>query len=74
MCSAGVLAASSGMLQLQEGASCSVSLMRLPHGGPQHEVQSLATAQPTTCIFLPSAQHLLAAGAAPPSDDLLKIF
>ena len=68
----GVLAAFSGMLQLQHGTSRGVSLMRLPHGGLQREVQSLATAQLTTCVLLPSPQHLLAAGAGPASHDLLK--
>ena len=65
LCRGGVLAASSGVLQLREGASRSVSLMRLPHCSGQHEVQSLPTAQPTTCVLIPSPQHLLAAGAAP---------
>ena len=70
VCSAGVLAASSGMLQLRDQTSRSASLLRLPHGSAQHEVQSLATAQPTTCVLMPSPQHLLAAGAAPASDWL----
>ena len=72
LCRAGVLAASSGVLQLQEGASHSVSLMRMPHGSAQHEVQSLATAQPTTCVLIPSPQHILAAGAAPALDEHIK--
>ena len=66
LCRAGVLAASAGMLQLREGAGRSVSLVRLPHGSTQHGVQSLATAQPTTCVLIPSPQHLLAAGRPQP--------
>ena len=75
LCRGGVLAASSGTLQLREGAGRSVSLVRLPHSGMQHEVQSLATAQPATCVLIPSPQHLLAAGVAPaldePSQDMM---
>ena len=75
LCRGGVLAASSGTLQLREGASRSVSLVRLPQGSTQHEVQSLATAQLTTCVLIPSPQHLLAAGVAPaldePSQDMM---
>ena len=69
-----MLAACAGMLQLHECPGRSVSLVRLPHGSVQHEVQSLATAQPTTCVLLPSRQHLLAAGAAPSSHAPLKTY
>ena len=72
VCSAGVLAATAGLLQLREGTSCGVSLMRLPRGCLQHDVYSLATAQPTTCVLMPSPRHLLAAGATPAQDDPLK--